>query len=117
MSNTRTKRAGQRGSAIRYNAGKPVLSMVFEAPHALTGVAEVLEFGAEKYSRGNWREGMSYTWIIDSLLRHTLAFHNGEDLDAETGLPHVDHMLCNVLFLAELYRIFPDGDDRVSTEG
>ena len=96
----------------RYNKGKPALSMVLEAKHAMKGVAEVLGFGAYKYSRGNWREGLSHTEICDSMLRHIASYLSGEDNDLESGLPHVNHILCNALFLAEMVVTYPSKDDR-----
>lgn len=101
-------------AAARYNAGKPRLSMIDEAAHALIGVAEVLEFGARKYARSNWQKGLPFTEVLDSMRRHQIAWLNGEDLDPESGLPHVDHILCNALFLASLTRSKPEFDDRTA---
>lgn len=100
------------GLAERKNDGKTPLSFVLEANYALNGVAKVLEFGAAKYSRGNWLKGRPYNDTVDSLARHLVAFIAGEDFDAESGLPHVDHILCNALFLAQHYRMV-GLDDRV----
>lgn len=97
---------------LRYNSGKPELSMVLEASHALKGAADILTMGKAKYSRGNWRGGLSHTEICDSLLRHLTDYLSGVDLDPESGKPHVDHILCNALFLAEMVRTYPELDDR-----
>lgn len=98
--------------AARFNTGKPMLSLVLEAPNALNLAAEVLEFGSKKYSRGNYKKGLPYTGVIDSLLRHVVKFLSGEDLDEETGKSHAGHILCNALILAEMTAIRPDMDDR-----
>ncbi len=98
--------------AMRFNTDKSPLSMIVEAKHALNGCASVLQFGAKKYERGNWHKGLRHTEICDSLLRHMSAYLSGEDKDPESGLSHVDHILCNALFLAEGVRTHPELDDR-----
>lgn len=99
-------------TGTRYNKGKAPVSIVLEAKHAIKGCADILAFGAQKYDRGNWRKGLKHTEICDSLLRHLSAYLAGEDLDEESGLPHVNHVLCNALFLAETVVVHPDLDDR-----
>ena len=99
----------------RHNNGKAQLSMLLDAPHALEDAAKVLEFGMAKYSRGNWLKGLPITEVIDSLLRHLVAFSNGENLDPESNLRHTGHIVVNALFLAEMYAIRPDLDDRTHT--
>lgn len=98
--------------ADRHNTGKSQLSMILEARHALAGLAGVLEFGAAKYARGNWHKGLPHADICDSMLRHISAYLSGEDLDPESGKPHVDHIFCNAMFLAEGYRTHPELDNR-----
>ena len=110
----------KKDGAERHNAGKPKLSMILEMPHALEGVTRVLEYGAAKYARGNYRLGLPWTEVADSLLRHTLAWLNGEDTDPESGLLHADLMACNCMFLAEYARTRTEFDDRCGgrvTEG
>ena len=97
----------------RYNQNKPELSMVIEAGRALEGCAQVLSFGKVKYSRANWKKGLSLTSTVDSLLRHLTAFMSNEDIDRESQLAHVDHILCNALFLSEMFHTRPDMDDRI----
>ena len=93
-----------------------MLSMVLEAPEALAGIARVLEFGMNKYDRSNWKKGLKYTEIIDSMERHLLKIMAGEDVDEESGLLHCDHVGCNALFLAEMMHSRPDMDDRPKPE-
>lgn len=103
--------------AMRFNAGKPQLSFVLSAPEALKGLSKVFEAGAEKYSRDNWKLGLDTNELIDSAMRHLLAYANGDELDLDpetsraengyTGLPHVDQALWNLFVLAEQYRTFP----------
>jgi Domain of unknown function (DUF5664) len=80
---------------------------------ALEGLAQVLTFGAQKYDSHNWRGGIAYSRIISSLLRHLAAIQRGEDLDPESGLPHIDHLGCNWMFLSHFSKRRPDLDDRV----
>lgn len=97
---------------IRENKGKPKMSMLMEAREARLGEAAVLTFGAEKYARANWLKGVKITETADSLLRHLTAFLSGDDIDPESGLPHVDHIQCNATFLAQMFHTRPDMDDR-----
>ena len=81
-------------------------------PLALNGIADVLTFGATKYGDRNWEQGIEWSRVYGAALRHLLAFWGGEDLDPETGLPHVDHAACNIHFLARYIRTHKNLDDR-----
>ena len=85
--------------AVRDDSGKTNWSLMpFEA---LEEINKVLEFGATKYAANNWQEGtgFKYSRVLNSLLRHTFAFMRGEDKDPESGLSHMAHAGCNVLFI------------------
>jgi len=84
--------------AMRQNTGKLQYSLL--DLNCLAPCVEVLEYGALKYARNNWKKGQPLTQIIDSLLRHITALQSGELIDQESGLSHIGHIQCNALFLA-----------------
>lgn len=94
--------------AKRFNEGKPQLSLVFEFRRALEGSSYGFAEGVAKYGRGNWRKGMPITEILDSLGRHLTAYMGGEEIDPDSGLPHLDKLLCNALMASEHYHMKKD---------
>lgn len=96
----------------RANKDKPKLSYILLANKVVEGEALVWEFGAKKYSRGNWLKGMKLTEGADSLLRHVTSLLNGEDIDPESKLPHVDHIVCCAKILSNSFHTRKDLDDR-----
>jgi hypothetical protein len=77
----------------------------------LEDAARVLTYGSQKYAAWNWAKGQSWSVVIASMLRHIAAMQRGEEFDAESGLPHTGHILCNALFLATFRHTFPEGND------
>lgn len=96
--------------ADRFNTGKVELSLLPKS--FLDETAKVLMFGAQKYDRNNWKKGMKYTSIYDSLQRHLTSFIDGEDLDPESKLLHLGHAACNLAFLIEYHTKGKGTDDR-----
>lgn len=95
--------------ALRYNENKRKWSMVdFES---LEGMVKVLENGALKYNRDNWKKGMPVTEVIESLLRHTFTLLKGEENDKESGLSHISHIQCNAMFIDYILRNKPEFND------
>ncbi len=97
--------------AVKHDQDKEPLALI--DPEFPLGVARVLAFGANKYSEWNWAEG-TFAWsrLLSAMQRHILAFQGGEELDKESGLPHLDHAACCLMFLR---RYASDGlgkDDR-----
>ena len=80
--------------------GKPTFELLpFEL---LADVNKVLQHGKIRYGLNNWRksEGFKYSRVYNALLRHIFAWWiKGEDNDPETGLSHLSHAMCNLLFL------------------
>lgn len=86
----------------RKNSGKPRLSWLLKFRHASAGVADVMTMGENKYpdSPEGWKN-YPQRETADSLIRHLSALLNGEEIDLESGLPHVDHVSCNAMILAD----------------
>lgn len=97
-------------TGLKYDTDKPRVDLL--DPLALEGIANVLGFGAKKYAAHNWRGGILYSRLLGAILRHTFAIQRGEDTDPESGLPHVDHLGCSVMFLSNMMKTRPDLDDR-----
>jgi hypothetical protein len=66
-------------------------------------IVKVLEFGAKKYARDNWRyvEGAEQRYLA-AAIRHLVAYQIEEPKDDETGLSHLAHAGCCLLFLLAL---------------
>lgn len=79
---------------------------------ALLEIAKVMTFGAKKYDADNWRGGIAWRRVLGAALRHLTAFNDGEDTDPETGLSHLAHLGCCVMFLLEYEKTHKELDDR-----
>ena len=99
------------GSGKRFNNEKVRYGLV--PVRALTDVANVFSFGANKYGDYNWQRGMKWSVMLESLERHLQRIKMGLDHDEESGMLHVSHLITNALMLNEYYHTFPQGDDRL----
>jgi hypothetical protein len=71
-------------------------------PKALEVVVEVLTFGAKKYARDNWKHVPdAKRRYFDALQRHLWAWKQGEQIDTESGIHHLGHAMCCLMFLYE----------------
>lgn len=95
---------------VKADSSKPQLELL--PRRGLEEIAKVLTFGAHKYDRDNWRKGLEWSRCIGAAQRHLLAYANGETHDPETGLSHLAHAGCNILFVLEYERTHPELDDR-----
>lgn len=87
---------------IKADSNKPNLAILFDTGKALEQVANVMTMGAKKYSRCNWKMVDDKERYISACLRHLLAYSNGEHFDSESGLNHLAHAVCSLLFLLEM---------------
>lgn len=69
------------------------------SPYAIEETAKVLTYGANKYADHNWMKGMNYHRVYRAALGHLLAFWRGEEADEESGISHLAHAMCCVMFL------------------
>jgi len=106
------QRATEPGS--KFDAGKPRLDLI--APEFLLDIGKVLDFGAQKYGDRNWERGMSWSRAYAALQRHMLAWWSGEAVDAETGLSHLAHAGCCLMFLAAFEKRGAGTDDRAPVD-
>lgn len=77
---------------------------------AVAPIVDVLTYGAKKYAPDNWRRVPdSRARYYAAALRHLTAWWLGEEIDPESGLRHLAHVGCCVLFL--LARPSPEKTD------
>ena len=91
-------------AGLKHDDGKIKPRLIIEGfSRALTEVAKVGTFGANKYTENGWESvenGVErYT---DAMYRHLLDEAKGEELDAESELKHAAHAAWNVLARLEL---------------
>lgn len=71
--------------------------------YALLDVVKVLTYGAKKYGAENWRKvPEAVPRYVAAYMRHVEAHRRGQVDDPESGLPHLAHAICCLLFLLEL---------------
>ena len=90
---------------------KPDPTFVLDCPRAVAGIASVMEWATKKdnpYPRMGYKRYKPDVYKA-ALMRHLLAMYDADasddpslNVDSESGLPHVLHMACNALILAEL---------------
>lgn len=94
------KHLEERNQDVKADAGKPRPSLV--PPTVIRAIAIVRQYGIEKYhDPDNWKH-VEPDRYVDALYRHLLAYIEGEELDPESGYPHLWHMACNIAFLIDM---------------
>ena len=94
----------------KYDTGKPAMELVPSYPMEQLGL--VLLHGKAKYAANNWRKGINVSRNLGAALRHIFAALRREDLDSDSGLPHLAHALCDLMFALETLHSLPEFDDR-----
>jgi len=106
---TTSRTGGQKGTKPqRYD-------LIPAAP--LRTLAELYGRGAEKYEPRNWERGYEWSKSFAALNRHLWQFWSGQDVDDETGLPHLASVAWHAFALLEFMDRHPDFDDRPTRPG
>lgn len=98
------------GGGVKHDQGKAPWHLL--PPDAMDEVLKVLDYGANKYAARNWEAGMDWSRPFSAMMRHMWAWWSGEDIDQESGLSHLAHAACCVLFLLAYNKRFDGYDDR-----
>jgi len=88
-------------------------------PTAMEKIAWAHKLGADKYGPYNWRETkVCATTYIAAMMRHLNAWRDGEDLDPESGITHLAHVVasCNILMDAAACNTLQDDRYRKDPE-
>ena len=93
---------------VKFDSDKIRMELI--PPDALEALAKILTDGAKKYGARNWEKGMAWSRAYAALQRHLLAWWGGQDVDPESGHPHLWHVLTNAVFLTS-YQIREIGED------
>ncbi len=74
--------------------------------------------GASKYGRSNWRAiGIRASIYYDAIARHMSAWFEGEDIDPDSGLPHMAHVLAGAAIIVDAIAGGRFRDDRMYRGG
>lgn len=99
-------------------AGRAKPSLFSTIPTAsLPHLGEVMKLGANKYGPFNWRDTpVPAATYIDAAGRHLLSWFDGEDLDPESGMSHLAHVMacCAIIIDAKENNML---DDNRPTKG
>lgn len=99
---------------VKFDQNKRRVDLV--PTEAINALADILTAGAVKYGRDNWRKGMDWSRVYGAAQRHMLAFWGGDDIDEESGMPHLWHALTNIAFLVSYQAMSVGRDDRWKQE-
>jgi hypothetical protein len=90
-------KAFERPAGLKFDHGKPPWHLL--AWDAIKLVVLVLAFGAKKYADRNWERGIAHSRTFAAAQRHMHAWYQErEDNDPETGLHHLAHAICELMF-------------------
>jgi hypothetical protein len=75
------------GGGTKKDTGKTRLDLI--PTEAIEQLGRAFTHGAEKYGDYNYRKGIDCSRLYGAALRHLNAYWGGEDIDKDSGLPHL----------------------------
>lgn len=96
---------------------KPRLDLI--PLNALTYIALGLQEGARKYGSASWREvpSVDLAQYVAATMRHLMAYADGEDIDPESGNPHLAHAMASLAIMVDLIENGNGTDTRPAVAG
>ena len=87
-----------RGDELKKDHGKPMWDLL--PLNIIEGIVNVLTFGANKYTANSWQNvDNAENRYFAALMRHLSRYQSGEQIDQESGINHLHHAACNIVFL------------------
>jgi len=97
----------------KHAAGRLKPSLRHLPPSALFYEGRVMDSGAAKYGPFNWGEaGVVASVYFDAISRHLFAWYTGEEIDPESGQPHMAHIRACAGIIIDCTEIDNLKDDR-----
>lgn len=107
---TKTEAVPPTAGGMKQDFNKPQVSLI--PSEAILEMAKAFTYGAQKYAAHNFKQGLKYSRLMDSAIRHLLAFNAGEDIDSESNNSHLGHAMASIAMLIYMHRNRTDLDDR-----
>ena len=103
-------------SLEKYNKSrKAPLDLV--PPCAMFEMARAFGYGADKYGRQNWIDERAQCSVYyAAMMRHMLTWFEGEDIDPESGVYHLAHVMANCAILIHMKENNNFDDDRIGNK-
>ena len=87
-------------TAYKADNGKLRLDLV--SPKIIEEIGKVRTFGAQKYGDNDGWKKVGVQRYEAALLRHLNEYRKGNYIDEESGLSHLAHIACNLMFIMDL---------------
>jgi len=100
--------------AMKFDDGK--IPLEFLELSGIEDMCKAFQFGAKKYSKGNYKQGMEATRLTAAAMRHILQWQMGVDMDDESGISHLGHAMACLSMISTTMSLGTLIDDREPLE-